>query len=330
MISVIVPIFNVKAYIYDCIVSILNQSYTEFELLLVDDGSTDGCSLICDEFLEKDHRVRVIHQENHGLSEARNTGINHSTGDFLTFIDSDDVVLPQFLEVLYQNLMETKADISVCGFCYIKEQEKAYDAKNMQQREKIRKLSGKEAVAKIVCDQDTNYIVAWGKLYRREIFETLRYPAGKCHEDEFTTYLAFDLADHVVYDRQPLYLYRKRTSSIMGAYKIRNLDKLEALQEAYERLTGDLKNAAARRYVLAIQIAYYKLTRSLPGEVARRKNLLSIYRAFYKQHKKEIRSEASVVDKMTMFFFRLHPDVYGIFARMYETFQSLQQKIKRH
>ena len=227
-ISIIVPVYNVEPYIHRCIDSILNQTFTNFELILVDDGSPDNCGKICDEYARKDNRVHVIHQENSGLSAARNAGIDwafrNSDSEWLTFIDSDDWVHSKYLELLYNAIVETQCGISICGYEEI-------DGKctNMNYEElKANTVSTED----FFCKFNVNATVAWGKLYKKTDFENIRYPVGKLHEDEFTTYrILFSHSNLAVID-QPLYYYYKNSSGIMNsAWSPKRLCSIEALNK---------------------------------------------------------------------------------------------------
>ena len=227
-ISVIVPVYKVEKYIHRCVDSILGQTFIDFELILVDDGSPDNCPAICDEYAEKDNRVHVIHQENGGLSAARNAGIDwafaNSDSQWLSFIDSDDWVHPEYLERLLDAAAENNVDLSICGYkgtsgeevvCF----EKQFDVTLWTPKD-------------FYTSNEINATIAWGKLYRKECFDTIRYPVGKIHEDEYTTYKILFEQDSIVYIAAPLYAYYNNPDGITKSkWSIRRLDLLEALEE---------------------------------------------------------------------------------------------------
>ena len=177
-ICVIVPVYKVEPYLHRCVDSILNQTFTNFELILVDDGSPDNCGVICDEYAAKDSRVHVIHQKNGGLSAARNAGIDwafaHSDSTWLTFVDSDDWIHPQMLEILYHTAVDNHVKVSICSFA-------------ITHGEKPEVLPDEYKVS-IYTPVDFYNSVACGKLYYKNCFQSIRYPVGRIHEDEFTTY----------------------------------------------------------------------------------------------------------------------------------------------
>ena len=182
-ISVIVPIYKVEKYLHRCIDSVLAQTFTDFELILVDDGSPDNCGKICDEYAEKDNRIHVIHKENGGLSDARNAGIDwafaNSDSEWITFIDSDDWIHPKYLETLYNAVKETGCEISICGYEETTGDSPKVDDINLQ--------AVIVSTEDFFCEHNVNAVVAWGKLYKKELFREIRYPVGKLHEDEFNT-----------------------------------------------------------------------------------------------------------------------------------------------
>ena len=236
-IAVIVPVYKVEPYLCRCVDSILAQTFTDFELILVDDGSPDNCGAICDEYAQKDSRVHVIHQANRGLSAARNAGIDYCLSQiqsrYLSFIDSDDCVSPLYLEKLYTALVENHADVSICGFQSFSMQENP-DFSTAIFVEGIL-LNGSQACKLIymVKSNRASYVNAWCKLYKAELFRKIRFPAGKLHEDQFTTYKVLYAANRVVEIGDCLYGYFINNSGIMHSrFSIRRFDDLVALDEA--------------------------------------------------------------------------------------------------
>ena len=238
-ISVIVPVYKVEPYLRRCVDSILAQTFTDFELILVDDGSPDNCGAICDEYAQKDSRVHVIHQENGGLSAARNAGLNYcltqKRSQYLSFIDSDDCISPLYLERLHSALVESHADISVCGLTSFSWREiPDYSTANFSGSIL---LEGKQACQLIyICKSNrASYVSAYCKLYRIELFQNIRFPEGKLHEDQFTTYKALYAANRIVEIGDRLYGYFINEIGIMHSrFSIRRFDDLVALDEAIQ------------------------------------------------------------------------------------------------
>ncbi|WP_279155107.1 glycosyltransferase family 2 protein [Thomasclavelia cocleata] len=225
-ISVVVPVYKVEKYIDRCITSILNQTYNDFELVLVDDGSPDNCGKICDEYAKKDTRIHVIHQENRGLSAARNAGIDwsfkNSNSQWITFIDSDDWIDTRFLEELYNAAVQLNVNISTCNHVRAEEQ-----------IEVLKKsfLYEKYSVEEFYVMQRVVATVAWGKLYKKDCFSEIRYPVGKLHEDEFTTYLVLFNFNQIAFINEPLYFYFINYEGIMKSqWNIKRLDVIEAFE----------------------------------------------------------------------------------------------------
>lgn len=189
----IVPVYKVEKYLKECIDSILNQTFTDFELILVDDGSPDRCPQMCDEAAKQDDRIQVIHQKNGGLSAARNTGIEAARGEWLGFVDSDDFVAPDFYEKLLTAAKEANADCAICSIQLTKEDGQCMDTPdNMKVEDCVH--SGRAALETLMDKANTPYLVAWNKIYKREVFRTIRYPVGRLNEDNF---IFAELFDHV-------------------------------------------------------------------------------------------------------------------------------------
>lgn len=229
IISIIVPIYKVEEYLERCIESLITQTYPYFELILVDDGSPDKCGEICDRYSKIDSRIKVIHKENGGLSDARNKGLDFATGKYITFIDSDDWVDSDYLKVLYKLLIDRNADISICNF--IKTESDSFSI--IKENDEVLEFSNIEALERIYSDLSVQLTISWGKLYKAELFRKIRFPYRKIHEDEFTTYKLLYKANKIVYTNRMLIYYWQRADSIMGqGFKLKNkLDSIEALKE---------------------------------------------------------------------------------------------------
>lgn len=223
MISVIVPVYKVENYIDKCIQSILVQTYTDFELILVDDGSPDNCPKICDNYALKDERIRVLHKTNGGLSDARNEGTKIANGEFVTYIDSDDYVSKEYLETLVYLLNKYDADIAVTGINVFDEG----GIPKLSSSKRIYVYSGTEALNKMLY-QDTLDTSACAILLPIEIAKRYPFPYKKYHEDEFTTYKYYSNVNKVVVTTEELYFYLQRKGSIMHVFGQASLDELDA------------------------------------------------------------------------------------------------------
>lgn len=222
LISVIVPVYNVEPYLDRCVQSIVDQTYTNLEIILVDDGSPDNCPVLCDAWAEKDSRIRVIHKENGGLSDARNAGMALATGEYIAFVDSDDWIDISFMQILLDLSVQTGADIAECNFIKTSGASESGDATN-----EITVCSAEEALEMHIQIAMFKQVV-WNKLYRRNIINCL-FEKGKYHEDEFWTYQIIANCRKLAHIDHVMYFYFQREDSIMGeGYSIKRLDALEA------------------------------------------------------------------------------------------------------
>lgn len=224
-ISVIVPIYKVEAYLDKCVQSIVDQTYSELEIILVDDGSPDRCGQMCDAWAEKDSRIRVVHKENGGLSDARNAGLAAATGQLVSFIDSDDWIDPEFLQTLYDALQQNDAQIAECGIRLVDEEGRVLSRRGPGKSETIGKI---EALRRLVLE-DGVFQTVWNKLYRRGVIGDILFEKGKYNEDDFWTYQIFDRIERLALVDKPVLNYLQRGGSIMGqGYSLKRLDGLEA------------------------------------------------------------------------------------------------------
>lgn len=229
MISIIVPVYNVEKYLDKCINSILEQTYKDFELILIDDGSTDTSGKICDDYSEKDNRIKAIHKENSGLSSARNMGIDMAKGDYIGFIDSDDYISEDMYESLYNDIKKYNADISICSYKEIYDYQQP---KNIMYEKNIEVYEGVNILEQLYRSDRVKFIVAWNKLYKKDIFNNLRYEEGKIHEDELIIHKILFKAKRVTYNSNEMYYYLQRYGSIMQKeYSISNLSYINALED---------------------------------------------------------------------------------------------------
>lgn len=240
LITIVVPVYNVENYLDKCVESIVNQTYKNLEIILVDDGSTDDSGKKCDEWAAKDCRIKVIHKGNGGLSDARNKGIDIATGKWIGFIDSDDYIDVTMFEKLHKACVENDCKVSSCGF--LREFEDV--SRNERWTTKEDMLLDRDGMMEYLYKAAVGW-GAWNKLYDISLFDDVRYPYGKTREDEYTTYKIFDKIDKLYYICECLYFYYQRGNSITGiSFSIKNLDSLEALEQAM----GYHKNHGNKKY----------------------------------------------------------------------------------
>lgn len=225
LISVVVPIYNVESFLPTCIDSIINQTYKNLEIILCDDGATDSCAEICDEYAAKDNRIRVIHKKNGGLSDARNAGIDIARGRYITFIDSDDYIEIDMIEYLYKIMLKHNADMVSC------QRQTVDEVGNIIKKRKNYQDSiyqGNNNCMKAFLADYNMDTVAWGKLYKTSMFSDVRYPLGKYNEDVYTTYKIIAKCKIIIAGCEKKYNYRIRQTSIMNEhFSMKHLDGIE-------------------------------------------------------------------------------------------------------
>ena len=252
LISVIVPVYNVAPYLRKCMDSILFQTYQNLEIILIDDGSTDESSDICDEYQKRDNRIIVIHQQNGGLSAARNSGLDVAKGDFISFIDSDDWIHQDYFKQLikYSQVKGINIDIVQCGIIKTHTDQISSEVKL---HDTGRVYSGHNAAKMLYEPGAICFIVVCNKLYRKSLFTNLRFPIGKMNEDEFLNYKLLYESSYVISLNDRMYFYRQRNGSIMS--KVKNSFNLDALEAYDERIFYFKKNRD--KYLLQKTIENY-------------------------------------------------------------------------
>ncbi|MBR6918161.1 MAG: glycosyltransferase family 2 protein [Clostridia bacterium] len=313
-ISVIVPVYKVEKYLDRCVSSILEQTFSDFELILVDDGSPDKCGEMCDAYAEKDDRITVIHKENGGLSDARNAGIDIANGEYLSFVDSDDYVAPDFLESMYGAIDRTGCMMSVCGI-------ESFDDNGAT--DAIYSPASEETV---VIGEDMYESLyqpsAWSKMYHRSIFDDIRYPVGRLFEDCFIYHLILDKIDKLVYVGKTLYYYYIRTDSIMHEqYKLKNTDIVDAVYQRAVFLDGKGYHKHADEAYLAVYSrlasAYTQLDRRQPEIKSRLEKLKSLYDSCYERMIKDEHFSAKQKAKLRLFRYApsLHVKLFPMYTK---------------
>lgn len=318
--TIVVAIYNIEDYLLQCLNSLVRQSYQNLDIILIDDGSTDGSGKICDDFLknfkasnqskDKKTTIRVIHQQNQGLSAVRNNGLKHARADFIAFVDGDDYLEPDYIEKMVDAFADD-VDIVVCGY--------HEQGKNVLPPAQTKKLSGEEAAAQLLVGQENLDIVAWNKLYRTSLFRKnkIKYPVGIKHEDSLTTYKLYAHAAHVRYLAVPLYHYRHRASSIMA-----NTSRLEALKtreqaargaiEYFETYpTGELKSAAE---VSLLTAKFAFVDSALRGEIDRQYTKTTLN--WLRQHAKSYSDNQYLTAKLQLYLKLVRLHLYGLFRKI--------------
>lgn len=250
-VSIIIPIYNVEKYLPECVDSVRNQTYSNLQIILVNDGSPDNCGSLCDEYAKLDNRINVVHKENGGLSDARNAGLPYVTGEFVYYLDSDDYLETNAFEILMDKQNDTNADIVLANFFYTYADHE--DVANMYFAKDII-LDNKEVMKALVSGKLETF--AWGKLIRTEIARKYLFPKGKVFEDHYWTHYVFAEANNIAVINSPLVHYRQRGNSISFTFNINRLDVLEGwidrksfLEREYPELVEECLKQYAEHYV---------------------------------------------------------------------------------
>ena len=293
-VSIIVPIYNVENYLERCIISIINQTYTNLEIILVDDGSTDNCPNICEKYKKQDNRITVIHKKNGGLSDARNKGIDIASGKYIYFIDSDDYMHLNTIEFLLNSVKETDADISCCSYLLFYDNQKlTVSTKN----EKYKCFDSETALKNLLYQKGcTNS--AWGKLYKTVLFDDIRFPVGQICEDLPVIYRLFHKANKVCISSAQFYYYYQRVNSIINtSFKLSRMSGLNFAKEETEFIRNThpklFKAAINREFIEAVYIlSKIELNDKYKNEINELKQVLKQDRItviFDKESKNKIR-----------------------------------------
>ncbi|WP_053984386.1 glycosyltransferase family 2 protein [Niameybacter massiliensis] len=243
LISVVIPIYNVEPYLKRCIDSVIQQTYSNVEIWLVNDGSIDRCGQIADQYAKKDCRIHVIHKVNGGLSDARNVGMASATGEYLFFLDSDDWIVPDALESLYGTIQKEDADLVVGGLYYAYEDKISQEFRMKEENMAFEVLDHFQAMEALVCCESIKNF-AWGKLYKRSLIQDIKFPKGKLFEDIFWQHQVFSRVHKCVVLAKPIVYYFQRPESIVGTFKAKNLDRLEGLHERYKFISHNYPELA--------------------------------------------------------------------------------------
>lgn len=285
MISVVIPVYNVEKYLNECIESVLTQTYTDYEIILVDDGSTDSSGHICDDYMTADSRVRVIHQKNGGLSAARNTGLKEAKGEYIYFLDSDDYIEEYTLEYLVEVSVKENADVVFFdGYVFFDECEDDQSVSGYSRRECYKTQKGREMLLQLLLNDEYRTAVPL-MFYRKEYLtnHNLWFLDGILHEDELFTFLVFNANGMVAHCHEQLYARRVRPGSIMTGSKM--LRRYESLLKIYQEIEagytiGNVTGKAADLYMIRTAKSVWGKFQSL--EEKDKEKVLAEYQRFCK------------------------------------------------
>ena len=306
-VSMIVPVYQVEKYIAQCIESVLNQTFQNFELILVDDGSKDQSGIICDSYAAKDDRIIVLHTKNRGAAAARNTGLDHASGRYITFLDGDDYLAENMIARLYEVIEHSEYDMVVCDFFNLLPDEKDNFIVHLQERT----VNGRDVLEHLKNEKNYGvWTIVWNKIYKREILENLRFPEGKYFEDEFFSNQLYINCNQIHAIPDVLCYHRVLASSTMNTQKTENyLDLLDALQE---RLEIYLKYSYSADEIYKVLIFLLDpFTRCVKAKFrGGNKQRVNQTKRFIKETAKELMGrELSFVKKGSLVLIRLFPDL---------------------
>lgn len=306
LISVIVPVYNTEKYLEDCIASIINQSYYNLDIILINDGSTDNSKLICEKWEKKDNRIRLINQANMGAAMAKNTGLDAIKGDLFMILDSDDLLHQNNIEILYSYMQKQNSDIIEACHTTIFEEFKNI---NIYQNSKIENFNIETALKELIMSRKFHQ-TPWNKLYKTELLKDIRFPKGRYIDDEYWTYKLFINAKKITWIDSVIYYYRQHENSIMGRqYSIKRLDIIDALYERYHLMKDkfpDLKDLSYKTFLNNCIYNFQKLCmfNNLDKDRKYRTDLLDKVK---KTMQKETIENFSIKDKLLFYSFYNYP-----------------------
>ena len=315
IISIIVPVYNVESYLERCIESILNQSFKEFELILVNDGSTDGCKDICNEYKTKDKRIKVIHKENGGLSSARNAGLDIARGKYIGFVDSDDFINKDMYKILFDTIQANNSDMVICDYYKVNEDDinKFRNLKCNCENIKIKNLNNLESIDNLFLTGE-KFIFAWNKLYKRELFNDLRYEKGRIYEDEYLAHRILYKCNKVSIIEAKIYYYVQRKGSLINSpFTVRRFDKVYAIKDRVdflrEKKLTNLEDKAEKTFIDYFVWNYFVAYQRLENIESELKILKKMFnRVFFKSLDNKF---ISLKEKLTLVLLYLSSKLYN-------------------
>ena len=320
LISIIVPVYNVEQYLPKCIESIINQTYKKLEIILIDDESLDGSGIICDKYKNIDDRIVVIHKKNGGVADTRNVGVQHATGKYIGFVDSDDFIESTMFERLYNNLKKYNASISMCSFTNEYKSGRIEIGKHFEGE--ITLLNKKQAMENLILEQNLSNHV-WNKLYERKIFENIVFPIGRKLEDVATLYKVFEKAEVLVYDNFLGYHYMQHKDSIMGNineslindYEIAVFEKNKYIEQTYPELHDAIEVENIKTY----KVLYYYAKLKNYKDIIKSdtfKNYYKLYKKKYLKYRKQVKKNVGAKVLLTYDIFWISKQLYFIYLNL--------------
>ena len=316
LVSVIVPVYNISRYIKKCIDSLSRQTYENIEVILVDDGSTDSSGSLCDLYAEKDKRIRVIHKKNGGLSDARNKGIEGAIGDYISLVDGDDFVDEDYIEKQYEVLKKYDADMAITSHRVI------YPKKTMDESTSKEYASSSEEILEKILYDDEIDLSAWGKLYKKDLFDDVKYPKGRLFEDSATTYKLIDNSNVVAVNSVPTYNYVMRSDSIVNNDFSKNkMDLIISTQEMTDYIRKkypELGKGCDRRMMYAYLSTLSQLAKSKVKDEENKCKMMS----YIKKNRRKVLKDKNLPKRdrvalwSTFFGFGFYKFAWGVYSKV--------------
>jgi glycosyltransferase involved in cell wall biosynthesis len=325
-VSVVVPIYKVEKYLNRCVDTIVNQTYTNLEIILVDDGSPDKSGSIAKEYAKSDDRIKVINKKNGGLSDARNVGMQYITGDFTLFVDSDDWLETKMIESMVHVSIEYKAEVVQSAFYYAYEDHLLFDNRYYQKNDPPIVLDNEVLMTELVVGERVKNF-AWGKLYKTEIIREIPFKKGVLFEDVFWAHKVMQRVNTYVILNEPLCFYFQRYDSIVSTYTSKNLDIIEGLKERQcfiEEFYKDLSLKSFKFLLKTILIQYYLLlvNRKEDNRGVYKKELQMYIKKNYRQFSQSVGNDKDL--KRQLILFSIHP----IFNVLFLILKKLLRKFR--
>lgn len=317
IISVIVPVYKVEKYLNRCVDSILAQTFDRIEIILVNDGSPDKCGEVCDEYAKMDHRVTVVHQENEGLSSARNMGLMLSKGEYVAFVDSDDYIHPKMYEVLYKEARNNSSDIVICNYKDVYDNDQL-ENQIIDKELKAINFTNISALAQLYEKNGVQFVVACNKLYKRELFDNLEYEKGRLHEDEFIAHKLLYKSKKITYLPIELYYYLQRKEGIIRSeFSLKKLDAVEAYRirvDFFKTIKQkELVKKAEYSYVSLLFNYYFKVLKEVPDS---KRELNELRKDFSKQFLSLMKNPYFIPkEKLGWLLFAINPFLFKLVLR---------------
>lgn len=326
MVSVIVPIYKVEKYLNKCIDSILNQTYKNIEVILVNDGSPDQCGKIAEDYAAIDNRIKVIHKENGGLSDARNLGMEYVTGEYTVFVDSDDWLDIKLIEKFLNTCKKYKADVVQSAFYYAYEDYLLFDNRYFSKKDPPIVLDNKTLMAELVVNERVKNF-AWGKFYKTDIIRDIPFKKGVLFEDVFWAHKVMQRVNTYVLLNEPMCYYFQRNDSIVSTYTLKNLDIIKGLKERHyfiEAFYNNLSNESYKVLLKTIMIHYNLLILNSKKDKkgVYKKELQTFVKHNYSKFKSAVKDDENL--KKQLMLFNIHPNLNASYLLLLKILRTIR------